>query len=270
MADVPMLCFDGDSAGQKAAIRAAHRALPHARARPLASPSSRCPPGQDPDDLVRARRPRRVRGAARRARSRWSTGSGRTNSPPSRSPRPRRAPGSSARLIELAATIGDADVRERISRRVPPPLRRAVRPRPPQRQFQREPRKRPQRGAASRRLAPSPRTRAVRPRGDRPDPRQGGAGRPDPPSRRDRAPCRGARGTSLGRWRARRDCSMRVDRRRARAIRRLIVSASSPYCAVRLRCGRERAAAGRQTCLFLHPEGADPRRAREDLAEAIA
>lgn len=28
MVDVPILCFDGDSAGQKAALRAAHRALP--------------------------------------------------------------------------------------------------------------------------------------------------------------------------------------------------------------------------------------------------
>ncbi|MDG6746502.1 toprim domain-containing protein, partial [Staphylococcus aureus] len=28
MVDVPTLCFDGDAAGQKAAIRAAHRALP--------------------------------------------------------------------------------------------------------------------------------------------------------------------------------------------------------------------------------------------------
>ncbi|MCD3193671.1 toprim domain-containing protein, partial [Salmonella enterica subsp. enterica serovar Enteritidis] len=28
MVDVPLLCFDGDAAGQKAALRAAHRALP--------------------------------------------------------------------------------------------------------------------------------------------------------------------------------------------------------------------------------------------------
>ncbi|MCA1654514.1 MAG: toprim domain-containing protein, partial [Sphingomonadales bacterium] len=49
----PVLCFDGDSAGQKAAIRAAQRALPH-----LAPERTLCfvalPQGQDPDDLVRA------------------------------------------------------------------------------------------------------------------------------------------------------------------------------------------------------------------------
>ncbi|MBA4091865.1 DNA primase [Sphingobium sp. 3R8] len=52
MVEVPILCFDGDSAGQKAAIRAATRALP------LLRPGhSLCfatlPPGQDPDDLIR-------------------------------------------------------------------------------------------------------------------------------------------------------------------------------------------------------------------------
>ena len=47
----PILCFDGDSAGRKAAIRAALRALP------LLAPERtlrfvELPPGQDPDDLV--------------------------------------------------------------------------------------------------------------------------------------------------------------------------------------------------------------------------
>ena len=49
----PILCFDGDSAGRKAAIRAALRALPHI------SPERTLrfvalPPGQDPDDVVRS------------------------------------------------------------------------------------------------------------------------------------------------------------------------------------------------------------------------
>ena len=53
LADVPILCFDGDSAGQKAAIRAALRALPLiAAGRSLRFVT--LPPGQDPDDLVRA------------------------------------------------------------------------------------------------------------------------------------------------------------------------------------------------------------------------
>ncbi len=56
LSDVPILCFDGDAAGQKAAIRAAHRALPMlAPGRSLAF--AKLPPGQDPDDLVRAKGP---------------------------------------------------------------------------------------------------------------------------------------------------------------------------------------------------------------------
>ena len=48
----PILCFDGDAAGQKASIRAAQRALPH-----LAPEKTlrfvALPAGQDPDDVVR-------------------------------------------------------------------------------------------------------------------------------------------------------------------------------------------------------------------------
>ncbi|PTD24468.1 DNA primase [Sphingomonas fennica] len=52
LAETPILCFDGDAAGQKAAIRAALRALP------MIEPGrtlrfATLPPGQDPDDLVR-------------------------------------------------------------------------------------------------------------------------------------------------------------------------------------------------------------------------
>jgi DNA primase len=47
----PILCFDGDAAGKKAAIRAAMRALPHLRPdRTLRFVE--LPAGQDPDDLV--------------------------------------------------------------------------------------------------------------------------------------------------------------------------------------------------------------------------
>lgn len=53
LADVPILCLDGDAAGQKAALRAAHRALSLLQpGRSLAFAT--LPPGQDPDDLVRA------------------------------------------------------------------------------------------------------------------------------------------------------------------------------------------------------------------------
>jgi DNA primase len=48
----PILCFDGDSAGRKAAVRAALRALPHVGPdRSLGFVT--LPAGQDPDDLVR-------------------------------------------------------------------------------------------------------------------------------------------------------------------------------------------------------------------------
>jgi DNA primase len=52
MADEPILCFDGDKAGQKAAWRAADMALPHLKP----GKSLRfalLPEGQDPDDLAR-------------------------------------------------------------------------------------------------------------------------------------------------------------------------------------------------------------------------
>ncbi len=49
----PILCFDGDAAGQKAAIRAAERALPHlGPERTLRFVA--LPQGQDPDDLLRS------------------------------------------------------------------------------------------------------------------------------------------------------------------------------------------------------------------------
>jgi DNA primase len=57
MTEKPLLCFDGDSAGQKAAMRAAMRALP------LLKPGHSLqfvtlPEGQDPDDLVRKSGPK--------------------------------------------------------------------------------------------------------------------------------------------------------------------------------------------------------------------
>ena len=56
LSDLPILCFDGDSAGQKAAIRAAHRALPMLTpGRSLAFVT--LPEGIDPDDLVRMKGP---------------------------------------------------------------------------------------------------------------------------------------------------------------------------------------------------------------------
>ena len=49
---MPILCFDGDSAGRKAAVRAALRALPHIGP-DLTLRFVELPAGQDPDDVVR-------------------------------------------------------------------------------------------------------------------------------------------------------------------------------------------------------------------------
>ena len=53
MVEAPILCFDGDSAGQKAAMRAALRALPILRPAHSLNFIS-LPAGQDPDDLIRS------------------------------------------------------------------------------------------------------------------------------------------------------------------------------------------------------------------------
>jgi DNA primase len=54
LAPSPVLCFDGDAAGQKASVRAALRALPHVGpGRSLGFVTM--PPGQDPDDLLRSK-----------------------------------------------------------------------------------------------------------------------------------------------------------------------------------------------------------------------
>ncbi|KAA5607540.1 DNA primase [Roseospira marina] len=62
LAPEPVLCFDGDEAGQRAAHRALDRALP------LLTPGrslrfALLPPGQDPDDLLRGRGPGAMRAA---------------------------------------------------------------------------------------------------------------------------------------------------------------------------------------------------------------
>jgi len=57
LVETPVLCFDGDAAGQRAALRACTRALPLLRpAHSLAI--VRMPPGQDPDDVLKAQGPR--------------------------------------------------------------------------------------------------------------------------------------------------------------------------------------------------------------------
>ena len=111
MASEPILCFDGDSAGRKAAFRAIETALPLIGA----GKSLRfalLPEGQDPDDLVRAergggdgggpqRRPSVCRHAVRRARPRTSGFD-----------TPEQRAGLERRLREAVAAIADETLRK--------------------------------------------------------------------------------------------------------------------------------------------------------------
>ncbi|CAN5162936.1 DNA primase [soil metagenome] len=109
MVEVPVLCFDGDSAGQKAAIRAAIRALPLLRpGHSLAFAT--LPPGQDPDDLVRAAGPQAFEAVLDRAEPLverlWSH---ELAAAPLDTPEQRA--GLKQRLNELTATIAHPDIR---------------------------------------------------------------------------------------------------------------------------------------------------------------
>lgn len=109
MVDVPLLCFDGDAAGQKAALRAAMRSLP------LLAPGRSLsfltlPPGQDPDDLVRAGGAHALETLLARPEMLvdrlWR---GAVEAEPLDTPEQRA--GLRRRLNEIAQAISDADVR---------------------------------------------------------------------------------------------------------------------------------------------------------------
>ena len=109
IADVPTLCFDGDAAGQKAALRAAHRALPLlAPGRSLAFVT--LPEGQDPDDLVKAKGARAFEALVGRAEPLvdrlWQA-----ELATEVLDTPEQRAGFKRRLGELAQSIGDASVR---------------------------------------------------------------------------------------------------------------------------------------------------------------
>jgi DNA primase len=146
-ADEPILCFDGDAAGRRAAARAAERALPLLSAgRSLRI--AILPPGEDPDSLVRRGDEALLRGLLERALPlvefiwRQET-EGRGTDTPERLAALRR------RLADLSRQIGDPEVgrlydatfRERLAGLLP-------------NRHKREP-MRPRDGSA-RRLAPSP------------------------------------------------------------------------------------------------------------------
>ena len=109
MADEPMLCFDGDAAGRRAAYRAVDIALPHLKP----GKSLRfalLPQGHDPDDLIRSGGVGAMADVLAAARpladvlwTREMEGGGFDT--------PERRAGLEARINELTSTIGDETVR---------------------------------------------------------------------------------------------------------------------------------------------------------------
>ncbi len=109
VAETPVLCFDGDAAGQRAAIRAVLRALPLLR--PAHSLRiARLPPGLDPDDLVRREGPaameRLIAGAEGLLDMLWGH---EVASLPVTTPEAKA--GLKARLLAHVETIADPDIR---------------------------------------------------------------------------------------------------------------------------------------------------------------
>jgi DNA primase len=109
MADEPILCFDGDAAGRRAAYRAIDLALPHIKpGKSLVFAS--LPQGHDPDDLVRSGGPDAIAdvlaGARPLADVLWTR-----EMEIGRFDTPERRAGLEARINELVAKIADEAVR---------------------------------------------------------------------------------------------------------------------------------------------------------------
>jgi DNA primase len=109
MADEPMLCFDGDAAGRRAAYRAVDIALPHLKP----GKSLRfalLPQGHDPDDLIRSGGVGAMADVLAAARPLadvlWTR-----EMEGGRFDTPERRAGLEARINELMSTIGDETVR---------------------------------------------------------------------------------------------------------------------------------------------------------------
>ena len=123
MCPEPILCFDGDSAGQKAGFRAIDTVLPHLKPG-LSVSFAFMPGGLDPDDLIRQQGADAMRDVLQRARPlvdllfarEWGSGSWST---------PERRANLEQRLRKLVATIEDASVREHYSQAIRNRLREA-------------------------------------------------------------------------------------------------------------------------------------------------
>jgi DNA primase len=140
MADEPVLCFDGDAAGIKAAYRAIDTALP------LLAPGKSLrfallPEGSDPDDFIRAEGPEAFRKSLEAARPLvdmlWQREAGAQDLST-----PERRAGLEQTLRQAVATIADPSVRKHYEQAVRDRVAAAFgpvrRPRPDRRDFQRQ------------------------------------------------------------------------------------------------------------------------------------
>jgi len=109
MADEPMLCFDGDAAGRRAAYRAVDLALPYLKPGKSLRLAS-LPQGHDPDDLVRSGGAGAIADVLATARPLadvlWAR-----EMEGGRFDTPERRAGLEARINELTSAIGDESVR---------------------------------------------------------------------------------------------------------------------------------------------------------------
>ena len=223
MANEPILCFDGDAAGRRAAYRAIDLALP------LIKPGksllfATLPDGHDPDDLVRSGGPGAIADVLAGARPLGEVLWGRETEG-ARIDTPERRAGLEARINELTNAIGDEavrryyrqDLRERMRNLVAPaaaPGRSAPGRFTPDRRRPSSARGEPGRGAPAghwvRPGTPRPGERAAAGEFHRPRLAHRAAaargldpGRRLQPSVADREPCRGARRPRIPQWRRR-------------------------------------------------------------------
>ena len=141
----PIFCLDGDSAGQKAAVRAALRALPHVGpGRSLSFVTM--PTGQDPDDLLRSKGREALEALLEKPEPLvdrlW-----RHESMAEPLATPEQRAGLRARLLDHVATIGDPNVRDQYRSELLDRFNALTRP--PQRQWSKAPA--PRRGGSPRR-----------------------------------------------------------------------------------------------------------------------
>ena len=128
----PILCFDGDTAGQKASVRAAMRALPHVGpGRSLGFVT--LPAGQDPDDLLRDKG-RAAFEALLEAPESLVDRLWRHESGAEPLDTPEQKAGLKKRVIDLAAAIQDPDVRDQYKSELVDRFYRLTRPPRPERQ----------------------------------------------------------------------------------------------------------------------------------------